>query len=112
MQSSLIAAHVLAYQLVRRLIVAAAQKHQVKPTEISLLSAARAVVRFSQHMAAAPAWALPTYYERLLDALAAGRIDVRPGRLEPRALTREWKNYPHLRMTRSAWRNQRLRRAT
>lgn len=104
------AAHVLAYQLVRRLMAAAAEKHDVQPTEISLLNAARAIVRFSHHMAAAPTWALPIYYERLLDAIAAGRIDVRPGRLEPRALTREWKHYPHLRLSRSEWRNQRLRR--
>ena len=74
-----------------------------------MLNAARATVRFSQHMTAAPAWALPIYYERLLDAIAAGAIDVRPGRLEPRALTREWKHYPHLRTTRSAWCRQRLR---
>jgi hypothetical protein len=106
------AAHVLAYQLVRQLIVAAAAKHRQKPTEVSLLGAARLVVRFSHHMAAAPAWALPVYYERLLDAIAAQKVDVRPGRLEPRALTREWKHYPHLRTTRSAWRNQRLRRVT
>lgn len=105
-----LAAHVLAYQLVRRLIVAAAAKHDRKPTQISLLGAARLVVRFSHHMAAAPTWTLPIYYERLLDAIAAHKINVRPGRLEPRALTREWKHYPHLRMTRSAWRNQRLRR--
>ncbi|MCX5685779.1 MAG: IS4 family transposase [Planctomycetota bacterium] len=104
------AAHVLAYQLVRRLMAAAAEKHQVKPTRISLLNAARAVVRFSQHMAAAPTWALPIHYERLLDAIAAGRIDVRPGRIEPRALTREWKHYPHLRLSRSEWRKQRLGR--
>jgi hypothetical protein len=106
------AAHVLAYQLVRQLIVAAAAKHDQKATEISLLGAARLVVRFSHHMAAAPAWALPIYYERLLDAIAAHKVDVRPGRLEPRALTREWKHYPHLRLTRSAWRKQRLRRVT
>jgi hypothetical protein len=103
------AAHVLAYQLVRRLM-AAAGKHKVKPTEISLLNAARAVVRFSQHMAAAPTWALPIYYDRLLDAIAAGKIDVRPGRLEPRVLTREWKHYPHLRLSRCEWRKQRLGR--
>jgi len=106
------AAHVLAYQLVRQLIVAAAAKHDQKATQISLLGAARLVVRFSHHMAAAPPWALPIYYERLLDAIAAQKVDVRPGRLEPRALTREWKHYPHLRITRHAWRHQRLRRAT
>lgn len=104
------AAHVLAYQLVRRLMAAAARKHQKKPTEISFLGAARLVVHFSHRMAAAPAWALPIYYDRLLDAIAAAQIDVRPGRVEPRALTREWKHYPHLRTSRAAWRRQRLRR--
>jgi hypothetical protein len=104
------AAHVLAYQLVRRLMAAAARKHHVKATEISLLNAARAVVRFSHHMAAAPTWTLPIYYDRLLDAIAACRIDARPGRLEPRALTREWKHYSHLRLSRSEWRKQRLGR--
>lgn len=110
-----LAAHVLAYQLVRQLIVAAAAKHRRKPTEISLLGAARLTVRFSHHMAAAPASALPIYYERLLDAIAACRIDIRPGRLEPRALTRDRQHYPFLhgpRTSRSAWRNQRLRRPT
>jgi hypothetical protein len=104
------AAHVLAYQLVRLLMVAAARKHRKKPTELSLLNAARWTVHFSHRMAASPAWHLPTLYERLLDAIAANEIDVRPGRLEPRALMREWKHYPHLRISRTRWRQQRLRR--
>jgi len=106
------AAHVLAYQLVRRLITAAAKKHHKKPTQISFLDAARWVVTFSHRMAASPAWALPIQYQRLLDSIAASEIDVRPGRIEPRALTREWKHYPHLRMSRTAWREQQLGRAS
>ena len=105
-------AHVLAYQLVRRLMAAAAGKHGLSPTEVSFLNAARAVVRYSQHMAAAPAWALPIHYDRLLDAIAAGRIDVRPGRLEPRLIAREKKHYTRLRQSRTQWRHQRLRRAS
>ena len=105
-----IAAHVLAYQMIRRLIVAAAQKHDKKPTEISFLNAARWVMHFSHRMAAAPARMLPYLYQALLDAIASCDVDVRPGRLEPRALTREWKHYPHLRITRAEWRRQRLRR--
>ena len=105
-----IAAHVLAYQLIRRLIVSAAQKHDKKPTEISFLNAARWVMHFSHRMAAAPARMLPYLYQALLDAIASCDVDVRPGRLEPRALTREWKHYPHLRITRAEWRRQRLRR--
>lgn len=102
-------AHVLAYQLVRRLIVEAAAKHRKNPTHISFLHAARWVISFCSRMSVAPAWKLPRMYQHLLDALASTEIAIRPGRLEPRALTREWKHYPHLRTTRSQWRNQRLK---
>lgn len=102
------AAHVLAYQLVRRLIVAAARKHGKRPAEISFLNAARWVLTFSSRMSVAAPWMLPAIYQRLLDAIASTEVDVRPGRLEPRALTREWKHYPHLRMTRPQWRRRRL----
>jgi len=105
-------AHVLAYQLIRRLIVEAAKKHRKKPTEISVLAAARWVLTFSGRMSSAPARELPALYERLLAAIASTPINVRPGRIEPRALTREWKHYPHLRISRSQWRQQRLKETT
>ncbi len=102
-------AHVLAYQLVRHLIVEAAAKHRKNPTHISFLHAARWVISFCSRMSAAPAWKLPGMYQHLLDAIASTEINIRPGRLEPRALTREWKKYPHLRTSRSQWRTQRLK---
>jgi hypothetical protein len=101
-------AHVLAYQLVRLLILEAAKKHKKKATRISFVNAARWVVSFSTRMAVERAWRLPLLYQRLLDAIASSEIDVRPGRLEPRAVSREWKHYPHLRMPRAEWRKQRL----
>jgi hypothetical protein len=104
------AAHVLAYQLVRLLIQSAAEKHKKNPTEISFLHAARWVISFSHRMAALSVWSLPFAYQRLLDAVASCEIDVRPGRLEPRAITREWKHFPHLRVSRAEWRQQRLGR--
>ena len=106
-----IAAHVLAYQLIRRLIVVAARQYHREPTHISFLHAARWVVHFSHCMAAAPIRLLPGMYQVLLAAIASCPIEIRPGRLEPRALTREWKHYPHLRISRTQWRRQRLRNA-
>lgn len=103
------AAHVLAYQLVRRLILKAAGKHKKKPTRVSFLNAVRWVLSFSSRMSIAPAWRLPSMYRQLLDAIASTEVDVRPGRLEPRAFTREWKHYPRLRMSRSQWRRKRLK---
>jgi len=107
-----LAAHVLAYQLVRRLIRQAAVQHQKSPTEISFLHATRWILSFSSRMSLAASERLPAMYGRLLDAIASTEVDVRPGRLEPRALTREWKHYPHLRMSRSQWRTHRLKEAT
>jgi hypothetical protein len=100
------AAHILAYQLTRRLIVQAAAKHAKEPTEISFLGAARWVVRFSHHMAAVPSARWPGLFERLLDAIAACPIDVRPGRVEPRMISREVKHYPMRRTSRKQWREQ------
>jgi hypothetical protein len=103
------AAHVLAYQLVRRLIRQAAVTHDLSPTAISFLHATRWILSFSSRMSVSPPECLPAMYARLLDAIASTPVDVRPGRIEPRALTREWKHYPHLRTTRSEWRTQRLK---
>ena len=105
------AAHVLAYQLVRRLMAAAASKHARKPADISFLNAARWTLGFSHAMSSARTRDMPLIYERLLSAIAASRVVIRPGRTEPRALTREWKHYPHLRKSRSAWREERLGKA-
>jgi hypothetical protein len=102
------AAHVLAYQLVRLLMAQAGRNHRKKPTTISALNAARWLLSFSRLMATAPTALLPKLYQRLLDLIAASEIDIRPGRLEPRALTREWKHYPHLRISRTQWRAQQL----
>jgi hypothetical protein len=101
-------AHLLAYQLLRRLMLEAARKHRVEPTQISFLNAARWVLCFAEIMREAPAAMLPALYQDLLDAIAHTLIVVRPGRLEPRALIREWKHYQYLRISRSHWRKRRL----
>ena len=105
------AAHVLAYQLVRRLMVEAARAHGKKPTDLSFVNATRWTLSFSRHMAASHAGALPQVYQRLLAAIAANEVDVRPGRLDPRAIARETKHYPHLRESRAAWRARVLGKA-
>jgi len=101
-------AHILAYQLVRRVMVQAARKHHQKPCEISFTQATRWVLVFSALMRAAPTAHPPALYQCLLDTVAGALINVRPGRLEPRALRRERKHYPYLRMLRSLWRQRRL----
>jgi hypothetical protein len=103
-------AHVLAYQLVHRLMLAAAEKHDRKPHQISFVNAARWVEQFSRQMATAPAWKLPVLFGRLLDCIATTVVDVRPGRLEPRAISRETHRYPRRTIPRHKWRQQQLRK--
>jgi len=100
------AAHVLAYQLVRLVIYRAAQKHKMKPIRISFINASRWILAFSKKMSKSPACRLRSIYERMLDAVASSKIDVRPGRIEPRAITRERKHYPRLRIPRAEWRKK------
>lgn len=104
-------AHILAYQLTRQLMVQAAVKHGKQPTRLSFVNAARWIMHFSHLMAAAPTGSLPDLFQRLLDAIASCPIDVRPGRLEPRMLSREVKHYPMRRIDRAEWRAQRLGKA-
>ena len=98
------AMHVLAYQLLRKLVLEAAKKYKKRPVQISILHAARWVISFSARMNKAPGWKLPFIYQALLEAIASTEVDIRPGRSEPRAITREGKHYPRLKITRSEWR--------
>ena len=106
------AAHILAYQLVRLLMVHAGRRSAKKPTQLSTVNAARWVLGLSRQMAAAPVHRLPGLYLALLDAIASSELDIRPGRMEPRAISRERKHYPRLRIPRTMWREQQLRSAS
>jgi len=63
------------------------------------------VLSFSATLATASVLALPELYRAMLAEIASHVIPKRPGRLEPRSLTRERKHYPALRrQTRAQWR--------
>jgi len=102
-------AHVLAYQLVRLLIVEAAKKHHKKPREISFLHAARWVIAFSARMSVAPPAQLFQMYEHLIEAIASTGVTPRPGRLEPRVIMREKMHYPRSKISRLQWLQKRLK---
>ena len=99
-----LAARVMAVNLVRSVMIQAAVKHGKEPTRLSFAAALRLVVATSLRMSAAPVRELGALFEMMLDRVAAAAVPERPGRNEPRALTREWKHYPHLRVSRAEWR--------
>jgi hypothetical protein len=106
------AAHILAYQIVRLLMAKAAGLHHKKPTQLSTVNATRWILAFSSAMAVLPVRSLPRIYGVLLEAIVSSMIDVRPGRMDPRAIARERKHYTRLRGSRQQWRDQQVRKVS
>ena len=86
-----LAARMMAMNMVRMLMIEAAVRHGEDP---------------SLKMSEAPVWRLAGLYYELLAAIAAEKVPDRPGRNEPRRVTRERKHYPRLRVRRSEWRRR------
>jgi hypothetical protein len=99
-----IAARLIAVNIVRMIMLEAAIECGVDLIRISFVHAVRAIVMFSPALAAEPIWKLPQIYRAMLTEIAAHLVPERPGRNEPRAVTRERKHYPRLRTTRELWR--------
>jgi hypothetical protein len=97
-------AHLVAYNLVRVLILKAGKRHRVNPRRISFISAVRKVLEFSKAMRYAPAGRLFVMYDNLLASIAADVNPRRGGRREPRALRDAYKRYAAFRSSRSEWR--------
>lgn len=101
-----LAARMVAVNVVRAIMLEAAVAHGQDPMALSFVHALRAIVAFAPVLATAAAWRLPVIYEAMLYEIAASRIRLRPGRLEPRAVRREMKHYPRLRATRAEWKRR------
>ena len=101
-----LAARVMALNVVRCLMLQAADAHDQDPMRLSFAGALRVTLAFSPYFATAPPWKLPTLESAMLRQIAQHRLPDRPGRLEPRAIRREKKHYPRLRTTRQQWKQQ------
>lgn len=89
-------AHLLAYNLVRGVMAAAARRAGVGPQEVSFAGALQTVNAFLPHLVEADALGRQQLWERLLAAVARHRVGDRPDRYEPRAVKRRPKNFPLL----------------
>jgi hypothetical protein len=101
-----LAARLIAVNVVRRIMLESAMAHHVDPLRLSFVHALRAILPFAPAMATAPLMTLPTIYRQMLYQIADQRVPDRPDRNEPRAVRRERKHYPTLRITRKAWRRK------
>ncbi len=99
-----IAARLIALNVVRILMLEAATAGQVPdPLRLSFTHAVRAILSFSPALGHAPFAAVPQIYRALLVEIASHINPERPGRLEPRAVRRDHKDYPSLHITRAQW---------
>lgn len=98
------AARLIAVNIVRMIMLEAAMECGVDPIRISFVHAVRAIIIFAPALATEPIWKLPVLYGAMLAEIAAHCVPERPGRDEPRMVTRERKHYPKLKMARQLWR--------
>ena len=83
--------HLLAYNLIRRLMAEAAEQAGIEPREVSFTGALQTVNAFVPILELADPQDLPRLYQILLRAIARHRVGNRPGRYEPRAVKRRAK---------------------
>jgi hypothetical protein len=85
--------HFLGYNVIRRVMADAAEKHGILPREISFATALEALLAFAETLAKTLSSKMETCYDHLLDAIARHRVGDRPNRYEPRARKRRPKAY-------------------
>ncbi len=99
-----IVARLTALNVVRTLMLEAAAAGGIQdPLRISFVHAIRAILSFSSALGHAPLVAIPGIYQALLTEIASHLNPDRPNRLEPRAVRRDRKHYPSLRVARAQW---------
>jgi len=101
-----ISARICAINIVHTVMLEAAIVNKVDVSRISFIHTIRAIIAFAPAFAMQPAKQLPRIYRAMLCEIAAHLVRLRPGRLEPRKLAHDPRNYPKLKTTRAQWRKQ------
>lgn len=100
-----IIARLAALNVVRSIILEAAAAAKMEdPLRISFVHTVRAIISFSAALSRVPLALVADVYHAMLLEIAWHVNPERPGRLEPRAVCRDHKHYPSLKMTRTQWR--------
>jgi hypothetical protein len=99
-----LAARMLACNVVRSIILEAANEHGRDPLRISFTAALRTILSFAPALGSEPPHRLPAIYRAMLEEIASQLVPIRPGRTEPRCIRRERLHYPYLKTSRAVWR--------
>ena len=101
-----VAARICAINIVRIIMLQAAEAGGVDVMRISFVGTVRTIIAFAPVIALQPVWQLPMIYKAMLREIASHLVPERPGRLEPRKVTHDKRGYPKLKTTRGQWRKQ------
>lgn len=99
-----VAAHLLAYNLVRAVMAQAASIAGVLPRQLSFKAALQLLRAFEQQMRHGQHTRIEHAHDGILLAVGRMKLPHRPGRIEPRAVKRRPKNQPILTQPRSVLR--------
>ena len=91
-----LAAHLLAFNIIRKLIVEACAKHQELPWKISFKATLQLLNQFIPHLAVASANKRMRLYNELLLLIVKNKVGNRPHRVEPRKVRQQTKSFPVL----------------
>jgi DDE family transposase len=86
-------AHLLAYNLIRKVMAQAATEFETKPWKISFKATLQTLRAFALPLLTCPTTELPELVAEILLAVVRHGVGNRPGRVEPRALKRRPKPY-------------------
>ena len=89
-------AHLLGYNLARKVAAQAAWAHGLRPRQISFAGTVQTLAAFATLLLAAESERWRQVCHNLLAAIATHRVGDRPGRVEPRRLKRRCDKYPML----------------
>jgi Transposase DDE domain len=95
-------AHLLAYNLVRKVMAQAAAQHDVTPRQLSFAGAMQTLNEFRTLLQSVPETGLPELCDQILQAIASHRVGNRPDRCEPRKVKRRPKGYSRMTKPRAA----------
>jgi DDE family transposase len=95
-------AHLLVYNVIRRLMAQAAAAHGVYPWEVSFKGALQTCNAFLPYLQTADPAMKAALWEELIWAIGCHRVGDRPDRVEPRAVKRRPKPHPLLTEPRAA----------
>ena len=101
-----IAARICAINIVHTIMLQAAISKKVDVSRISFVYTVRAIIAFAPALVMGSPGRLKRVYDAMLCEIASHLVRLRPGRLEPRRLAHDPRNYPKLTTTRAQWRKQ------